>query len=98
MSLVIDKACGETETQRQRSGLIMSPDNDNDNLYDFNLHCNWTIQANIGKRIKYFFEYILLSTFNVDDNVNCEGGDFVAVSSSDLGPHEVMNHHENMSV
>ena len=60
----------------------MSPDNDNDNYYDFNLHCNWTIQMDAGKVVNHFFEYLILQWFMVDEEHECEDGygDYVLVS------------------
>lgn len=71
---VQDKDC--TETFRNSSGWIASPDQDANGFYDFNLKCFWTVVVDPSKHIRFQLSYIDIVT-----SPDCTL-DYIAVSLS----------------
>ena len=67
-----NKTCGRTI--KQPSGWIASPDTDSDSLYDFNMHCNWTVEAGSNDVIRFLVLYV-----EIQFNNPCYIGDYLEV-------------------
>ena len=53
-------------------GWISAPDRDGDGFYDYNLRCQWIVEVQASKQIKYQVLYVLLAP--------CDDEDYVGVS------------------
>ena len=46
------------EVLRSRTGVIVSPDYDQDGLYDFNVDCLWIVEAPENHVIRFHIHYV----------------------------------------